>query len=383
MASKSDAAFGYGVKKDSIIHKVPYYNIDAMGPAGSINSNVLDMSKWLITWIHGGKYEGKEIIPSSYVTEAMSAQALIGPGLPTKEKPDMHFSTYGFGWILSSYRGHYRVEHGGNIDGFSASTAFFPTDSIGIVVLSNQNGSRIPSIVRNMIADRLLKLTPYNWSGDFKKDADKAKKTAAETAKAVVKKYSSSRPTHPLTAYTGTYSQPGYGNLRVMIKNDSLFATAGQHVLWLKHDNFNVFDFFPVIDGEPIDTSASGPVRMQFLLSKTGDVDGVSIDLEAGLRPLEFKRQIEAKEVSTASLQKYVGDYELSGVTIKVYIKNDKTLYAFVPGQPEYELTPTDKDKFALKVLSGYFIQFDVAADDRVSALTFLQPNGNFKAIKK
>ncbi|NJO25718.1 MAG: hypothetical protein HC867_08090, partial [Bacteroidia bacterium] len=46
-------------------------------------------------------------------------------GLPDKEIPDAHFGTYGFGWFLSSYRSHYRVEHGGNIDGFSASTSFF------------------------------------------------------------------------------------------------------------------------------------------------------------------------------------------------------------------------------------------------------------------
>ena len=57
---------------------------------------------------------------------------------------------------LSSYRGHYRVEHGGNIDGFSASTSFFPSDSIGIIVLTNQNGSAVPGIVRNTIADRYL-----------------------------------------------------------------------------------------------------------------------------------------------------------------------------------------------------------------------------------
>ncbi|MFZ8469390.1 serine hydrolase, partial [Staphylococcus aureus] len=74
--------------------------------------------------------------------------------------PDVHFANYGLGWFLASYKGHYRVEHGGNINGFSASTSFFPTDSVGIIVLTNQDGSSIPSIVRNIIADRVLNL-PY------------------------------------------------------------------------------------------------------------------------------------------------------------------------------------------------------------------------------
>ncbi len=73
----------------------------------------------------------------------------------------------------------------------------------------------------------------------------------------------------------------------------------------------------------------------------------------------------------------------MNGGIVKLYIKNDKTLYALVPGQPEYELVPVDKDKFGLKVLSGFFIQFSVDDKNKVNDLTFIQPNGNFKAVKK
>ncbi len=67
LAKAPDAALGYGLKNDSMIKKLDYYLIGALGPAGAINSNVLDMSKWVETWIHGGKFHGKEIIPSNYV----------------------------------------------------------------------------------------------------------------------------------------------------------------------------------------------------------------------------------------------------------------------------------------------------------------------------
>ena len=43
---------------------------------------------------------------------------------------------------------------------------------------------------------------------------------------------------------------------------------------------------------------------------------------------------------------------------LKVYVKNDKVLYLFVPGQSEYELIPTEKNRFSLKVLDGYKIEF-------------------------
>src|SRR5947208_8312996 len=116
LEKNSDAAKGYGLKKDSLLTGLPYYDINAAGPAGSINSNVLDMSNWVITWINGGKFEGKEILSSGFSKEAISAQAIVGDGFPTKEKPDLYFANYGFGWMLSSYKGHYGVEHGGNID---------------------------------------------------------------------------------------------------------------------------------------------------------------------------------------------------------------------------------------------------------------------------
>ncbi len=382
MQKNPDAAVGYGLKKDSIIKKLNYYNINAMGPAGSINSNVTEMANWVITWINGGKFNGKEILPAAYVTQAMTPQTISGPGLPTKEKPDLFFSAYGFAWGLTSYRGHYRVEHGGNIDGFAASTSFYPTDSIGIIVLSNQNRSSVPAIVRNMLSDRLLKLTPYNWSSDLKKAAEKAKAEQKASVKTSNKK-TNTKPTHPLKDYEGKYFQPGYGNINVFVKKDSLFANTGDHTMWLMHDNYDVFDYFQVIPGEEIDTAGSGLARIQFQLSKTGDIESLAMDLEASLKPLIFRKQLIGKDVKKEVLQKYVGDYDLSGTIAKVYVKNENTLYVMVPGQPEYELLSTEKDKFALKVLSGYFVQFIVNDKNQVTDLTFIQPNGNFKAVKK
>jgi hypothetical protein len=137
------------------------------------------------------------------------------------------------------------------------------------------------------------------------------------------------------------------------------------------------------VPGEEIDTSGSGPARIQFQLSKSGDVESLAMDLEASLKPLIFTKQLLGKEVNKEDLQKYVGDYDLSGTIVKLYVKNNKVLYVMVPGQPEYELLSTEKDKFALKVLSGYFVQFALNDKNQVTGLTFIQPNGNFKAVRK
>ncbi|HYE53475.1 MAG TPA: serine hydrolase domain-containing protein, partial [Chitinophagaceae bacterium] len=101
MQKDSDFTFGYREQKDSVV-RMEYLNIDPIGPAGSINSTVKDMANWVITWINGGKFNGKEILPASYVNQAMSAQMVVGAALPSKDIPDVHMSSYGLGWIVSS-----------------------------------------------------------------------------------------------------------------------------------------------------------------------------------------------------------------------------------------------------------------------------------------
>jgi CubicO group peptidase (beta-lactamase class C family) len=68
MPKANEASLGYAVIKDSIIKQLDYYDINGMGPAGSINSSVNEMANWVITWINGGKFKGKEILPASYVS---------------------------------------------------------------------------------------------------------------------------------------------------------------------------------------------------------------------------------------------------------------------------------------------------------------------------
>lgn len=378
-----DASFGYEVKNDSDIKKMDFYDIAAMGPAGSINSNVNEMSNWVMTWIDGGKFKGKQILPESYVKEAMSSQMVMSGGIPDKEFPDLHMSSYGYGWMVSSYKGHYRVEHGGNIDGFSANVSFFPSDSIGIVVLANQNGSVIPGLVRNIISDRVLKVSKTDWNKTFKERADKAKVAEKEaSATKTSSRKTGTKPSHLLVEYTGDYSNPGYGSLEIIFKNDSLFAKAGKNNMWLKHYHYDVFAPYAVEKGK-IDTLGGIPIQFNFRTNDSGDISSFVSKLEPAVDHLEFKRTPKGVCMEKDELEKYVGDYELPGIVAKVYIKGENTLYLLVPGQPEYELLPLEKHNFALKILDGFKLKFVEDGSGNIAEVLFVQPNGTFKAKRK
>ncbi|MCR9014416.1 serine hydrolase [Aquiflexum gelatinilyticum] len=378
-----EASFGYQVKNDSAIKKMDYYDIAAMGPAGSINSNVTEMSNWVMTWINGGKFKDKQILPESYVKEAMSSQMVMSGGVPDKEFPDLHMSSYGYGWMMSSYKGHYRVEHGGNIDGFSANVSFFPSDSIGIIVLANQNGSVIPSLARNIISDRVLKETRTDWNKTYKERSDKAKAAEKEAlATKTSSQKTGTKPSHLLVEYTGDYSNPGYGTLDIYFKNDSLFAKAGKNNMWLKHYHYNIFSPYPVVEGK-VDTVGGFGLQFNFRTNDSGEISSFVSKLEPAIDPLEFKRTPKGVIMDKAELEKYVGDYELPGIVAKIYIKGENTLYLLVPGQPEYELLPLEKHKFALKILDGFKLEFVEGESGNIAEVLFVQPNGTFKAKRK
>lgn len=387
MKTDSNASFGYTVKNDSILKKLDYYPINAMGPAGSINSSVNEMANWLIAWINGGKYNGKNVIPASYVSEAISSQMVAGAGIPGTQRPNIHISNYGLAWSISSYKGHYRVEHGGNIDGFSASTSFFPLDSIGIVVLTNQNASSVTATVRNLIADRLLKEPYFDWNTDMVKDirqaAALAKTNTSSSSEASNQKHGT-KPSLPLSGYEGIYTHPGYGSMELETRNDSLFMYLPENeATWLKHYHYDVFEPFTVYDSTGVDTSGRSPMRFQFHLNEPGDVEALTLKLEPTLPALRFTRSLKPKSINTSEMKKYLGEYLLGAITIKVYAKQENILMVSIPGQPDYETVSVGNHTFTLKGINGYSVRFDVNEQNEVTQITFIQPNGNFPAKRK
>ncbi len=375
-----DASLPYQLDGD-VIKKMDYYNIDGMGPAGSINSSANDIANWIKVWISGGHYNGKEIISSDYIAQAASPQMVMGGGLPGSET-DIYMSSYGLGWMISSYRGHYMVEHGGNIDGFSASVSFFPTDKLGVVVLTNQNTSAVPSIVLKSIADRLFKLKPIDWNNKTMEARRIAKEKSAGIKKeADLKQILNTKPSHSLKEYTGAFTNPGYGLLDIFGKNDSLFVKAGKYTAWLKHYHYDVFEWREINkDGKP-DTSGSN-IKFNFLTSTDGKIESLSASFEPGMKPPVFTLKPKVVNVDMKTLEQYVGEYTLGTMQVKVSVRN-KVLFVFVPGQQDYETVALDDYNFNLKALNGYSVRFEVKGKEKAESVLFIQPNGTFKASRK
>jgi hypothetical protein len=379
MERSTDRSLAYS-SADNKIKAIPYRNIDAIGPAGSVNSCAKDMANWLTTWINDGKFNGKEIIPSSYRAQAITAQISPGGGLPLGENPDVHMSGYGLAWGMNSYRGHYRVEHSGGIDGFITSTTFFPSDSVGIFVVTNQ--STPTTSIRNFIADRMLKLSYRPWGKTALADKLKADSTSKQAPNTdSLNRKTGTTYSHNIEAYNGEFENKGYGVIRIFREKDTTWVDyneAGKRTKsYLEHYHY---DFFRIRSTEETENPKNAP-KIRFNTDAKGSIASLEIQMEPTVKDILFERLTPA--LLKAELQKYVGDYDLSGTNVKVYIKGDKTLMVFIPGQTDYELVPANKNEFDLKIAKGYSVRFEVTEQNKVLSLTFIQPNGNFKATRK
>ena len=144
----------------------------------------------------------------------------------------------------------------------------------------------------------------------------------------------------------------------------------------------NVFE--PVrVTASGIDTTDTGEWRFNFITNNSGDISNVKINVEPTIDDVEFIREPKIIEVELLTLQSYVGDYEVVGGEVKIYIKNENVLYLFVEGQPEYELVPIEKHKFNFKTVEGFKVEFVESNDKTINELILIQPHGTYKAIRK
>jgi CubicO group peptidase (beta-lactamase class C family) len=354
-------------EKEGQLEKIDFRNIDAIGPAGSINSNAEDMAKWLQLLLNEGKFDGKEILSAGSLKEMYKPQ-MVMPGEINYD--EIYYSSYGLAWMLTSYRGKLRVEHGGNIDGFTTSVCFMPRDGIGVVVMTNMNGTALNSAIRNDVIDRLLGGETKDWNGillEKRREILEASKVETETEDIIQRK--GTRPSFDLKEYTGKYEHKGYGIIEIQEKDGNLVGLMNSEEVDFEHYHFDVFKL----------GAAVGELKIQFHMNTNADITELSAPLEPSLgKPIIFNKLPMEMDVSEANLKIYEGKYTFAAAkqSATVETKNG-VLMITIPGQPTYSLVPYKEHHFNLEILEGYSVKFTIEEEKSVKA-TFIQPNGNF-----
>jgi CubicO group peptidase (beta-lactamase class C family) len=369
-------------KIEDKMRPIKYRNIDNIGPAGSINSNVVEMAQWLRLQLNEGTREkGKErLISSGAVQEMHTPQTVIRlEGAMAKINPETHLAAYGLGWMIEDYRGKKLLEHAGGIDGMTAQVAMIPEEKLGVVVLANSDGNLLPHALANRILDGfLLKTPPRDWSADLLNIMKGVEAIAKAQAKKEEKdRVKDTKPSLALDKYAGKYNDDKYGTVKVVKEKDKLVLHFGPAFVGdLEHWHY---DTFRATWRDPIFPK----VLVTFTLNGQGKVAELKTKGMDGLE-MTFKRADDepAITLSEAELKKFVGTYEskMPQLELSVEFVAGK-LKAAVAGQ-SLTLVPIKPTRFKVEEAPDRaFLQFEVV-DGKVKSLTLEQagsPNLKFE----
>jgi CubicO group peptidase (beta-lactamase class C family) len=364
------------LEEDDVVRKIPFRPIGVMAPAGAINSSVEDMARWVALQTGDGRSNGRQLIASGTLHEMHTPQVAI-PVLP--DKPEHSPAGYALGWFTETYRGHYRVHHGGNIDGFSALVSLFPTERVGIVVLVNKNASPLPHLVTLTVADRVFGLDPAGWIDKAAVERDRAKAFVeqGEQNKDLFR-VEDTHPSRELAAFAGAYEQPGYGIVEIRTTDDGLVMEHNDMVLPLRHWHYDVFN----VEAEE-DEVIPEDLRVSFLADERGRISRIAVPFEPYVDPIVFTRLPDRKLADPAYLARLAGEYELPNQPVTIDLQGN-TLVLRIAGQPAYDLVPSGTDEFELEgIAAGISVKFTVPESGPATEATFVQPNGVFPARRK
>jgi CubicO group peptidase (beta-lactamase class C family) len=375
MAADPDHATAYKLNDSREITAIPLRNVDFIGPAGSINSTARDYANWVRLHLNNGMFEGRRIVSEQ------SMQAMHAPVMPLGSAPDPEFpqfspQLYGMGWFVDSYRGEQRVQHGGNLDGFTARVTVFPGRNLGIVTFVNLEVSPLPGYLSVDILDRVAGNIPVNFAETTLARRDIAERTGDEAERRLSEtQVRGTRPAHPIADYAGTYTDPGYGSWTFAVAaNGRMTGTYNGMAVRFEHWHYEQFR------GNPVRTEDDGMenTRANFVTDLRGRIGAVQIEMDPLVPAVVFTRQPDASMADPARLATFAGSYRLRDQTLTVEL-NGSTLVLTVPGQSPFRLVPESDGNFVLETQRSITARF-VSERGRVVRLQLLQPNGVFDA---
>jgi CubicO group peptidase (beta-lactamase class C family) len=226
--------------------RADFWDIGAVytfAPAGGINANVLDMASYVIAHLNQGAFRDKTILKPETARWLHDPKTIItvkGPANVQRGALAQGPAFYCQGWLRQLLSPTPLVWHNGGTIGSKAVVAFTPDADLGLVVLSNLDGTDLPEALMYYLYDLYYARPAKDYAGAFLTDA-KAKAEAGKFPAPPAKP----APGRDPIAYTGTYRNPYYGLLAAAVQTGSLRLTVGPRKtpVRLKHWDGDTFAF--------------------------------------------------------------------------------------------------------------------------------------------
>jgi CubicO group peptidase (beta-lactamase class C family) len=214
-----------------------------IAPAGAHWSTLEDMAKYMVTQLSTGVApDGERVISEENLLVTREPQVKVSADV-----------SYGLGWLVGDYKGLPMIEHGGNTLGFTSDFGFLPTANLGVIVLTNAQGTNTFSTAVRVRLLELLYDVPSQVEPNLEFTLGMIEEQKAELAQQI----SGSLDEEAVAPFVGTYSSPVLGGLVMSLEDGKLMADFGEVVTSIvpktddegEPDNYIAFD--PPLAGYP------------------------------------------------------------------------------------------------------------------------------------
>jgi CubicO group peptidase (beta-lactamase class C family) len=280
-------------KIDEKVTPIPFNDLDNGAPAGSINSNAVDMAKWVVVQLDKGliraSKDGKQRLFSERQSRAMWAVTTpLNVNDPPAELAALkaNYAGYGLGWSLGDYRGRKTVSHTGGLAGMVSRVMLIPEINAGVVVLTNQEQGGAFNSVALHVMDYYLNAPATDWTAAFRTVAERGVAQARATEKSQQStRNAESKPSLPLEKYAGRYRDVWYGDVSIAIEEGKpvlrLAKTPGM-VGDLEHWQYDTFI------ARWRDRSLHADAYVYFALKPDGSIDNMKMLAVSPLTDFSF-----------------------------------------------------------------------------------------------
>ena len=195
-------------------------NLDVAAAAGALNVSGIEIARWLELQLGRGldPRTNTRLYSEDQAHEMWSAQTLIpvSPAPKGLELAAPNFRAYAIGWMLSDYRGHKIVAHGGGVPGSVTLIVLVPDRQLAFAMMTNSEEVGALAAMQYRLLDHYLGLTGPDWIGAVA-TADAAGLAMAKEQFAATQFSRSPQgepakgPSLPIAQYAGKYRDAWYG----------------------------------------------------------------------------------------------------------------------------------------------------------------------------
>lgn len=226
LSTATNVAFAHFNDLDSGVVQIKSDFPEQLGAAGSMESCVDDIEKYLYFLLSDGEVNGKKLLKKETMEELFTPQALLYESTyPSSELTDYHWSSYALGWFQNDYHGEKLDFHTGSLIGEIAICGLIRDENFGVYVFANLDHAEL----RHAIMYKAIDLYVFNddskdWHTPIFGQGLKKRAARSEYKKQLLaSQIKNTKPTLELSKYVGVFQADMGAKVEVSFKNDKLY----------------------------------------------------------------------------------------------------------------------------------------------------------------